>query len=360
MPKINLSPRNSVYSACFLAALVGSATIAAANENVVGRPEAGDQGAVDTNAEGDRGRQITLEQLPARVRAILGLSELESVGTGNHPFTTQGAGAEGSIEAVGRYPWSAAGKLFMKFGSSSFVCTASVVAKSLLVTAAHCVHNFGTGEDGFADGVSFEPARHGNEMPFGTWTAKEWWIPKAYFDGTDDCSPEAPGIVCANDLAIIVVDQKDGKSISDVVGKFNLAPADLDHEFGYVPFFGQAATQLTQLGYPSQSFDGVRMIRTDSLGYQADPNNVIIGSNQTAGSSGGGWYGNFGSTTSYTGERPTDDQINTVTSVTSWGYTSESVKVQGGSRFAKNKIYTEKTNIHSLVDDACAANPDAC
>jgi V8-like Glu-specific endopeptidase len=338
-----------------------------ANENVVGRPQQDDtsiSAAQLDAAEVIPNRILTSPtDLSPKIRSILGLPDSdiagEAFGDGNHPFSTAAASSEGSITPVDHFPWSATGKMFMAFGNQTFVCTASVIGRSLLVTAAHCVHEFGQGQNGFADAVAFEPARHGSEQPFGTWTAKEWWIPKVYFDGTDVCSAEAPGVVCENDVAVVVLDENEGSAIEDVVGgKYKVAP---DDDFGYVFFLGQNSANFTQLGYPKKDFgDGLKMIRTDSLGYQDDPSNVIIGSNQTGGSSGGPWLQNFGTLTPFTGTAPTDADPNTVTSVTSWGFTSGVVKVQGGSRFAHNHTYTLKSNIHSLVDEACSNNPTAC
>ncbi|MBY3465686.1 trypsin-like serine protease [Rhizobium laguerreae] len=340
-----------------------------ANENVVGRSAVAPEAAASVEEGIARDRQLTGPgQLPAKTRSMLGLPNTlvgsEARGSGGHPFTTQRASRPDGIEPVNSYPWHAVGKLFMKFGSQPSVCTASVIGKSLLVTAAHCVHIYGTRDQGFAASISFQPARHEGQKPYGIWTAKEWWIPKVYHEGTDVCLPEAQGVVCANDVAVIVLNENNGKPISDVTGVLNLPPAnpDTDKEdaYGYVFFLGQNSTQLTQLGYPSKDFDGVTMIRTDSLGYFEDPNNVIIGSNQTGGSSGGPWLQNFGTPTSASGPAPLDDQLNTVSAVTSWGFTNGTVKVQGASRFSRNQIYTEKTNIRSLVDSACKANPTAC
>jgi V8-like Glu-specific endopeptidase len=248
----------------------------------------------------------------------------------------------------------------MKFGPSTFVCTASVIGKGLLVTAAHCVHNFGGKEAGFADSVTFEPARHGSgsdARPFGTWTAKEWWIPKAYFDGSDICSTNAPGIVCENDVAVVVLEKNNNNQfVGDLTGKFGFKSDD----WGYGSFFGNKAAQITQLGYPSLNYDGLKMIRTDSQGYQDAPSNVIIGSAQTGGSSGGPWLQNFGLKTSYVGTQPLNDEDNQVVATTSWGFTSDVFMIQGASRFGKNNTYTAKSNIQSLNDTACAANPGYC
>jgi V8-like Glu-specific endopeptidase len=277
----------------------------------------------------------------------------------SHPFTTKNAAADGGIAPVDKFPWRAAGKMFMKFGPSTFVCTASVIGKSLLVTAAHCVHNFGGREGGFADSVTFEPARHGSgsgSRPFGAWTAKEWWIPKAYFDGTDICSTNAPGVVCENDIAVVVLEKNNNQFVGDLTGQFGVKTDD----WGYGSFFGNKAAQITQLGYPSLNYDGLKMIRTDSLGYQDAPNNVIIGSAQTGGSSGGPWLQNFGMKTSYSGTQPLNDEDNQVVATTSWGFTSDVFMIQGASRFGKNNTYTAKSNIHSLRDTACGANPGFC
>jgi hypothetical protein len=357
---------SKLFVELFLWVLFSATTVASANENVVGRPSQPDGPAPSADAQAAAlDRELdSPAQLSPKIRSILGLPDTdvaeEAFGSGGHPFTTQRASTLEGIEPVNSFPWRATGKLLMTFGNQNFVCTASVVGKSLLVTAAHCVHNFGDQEEGFADAISFEPARHENDRPFGAWIAKEWWIPKVYFNGTDVCSAEAPGVVCENDVAVIVLNERDGKAIGDIVGMYNLPPANPEEDFGFVFFLGQNSAHFTQLGYPSKDFAGDKMIRTDSLGYHDDPSNVILGSNQTGGSSGGPWLQNFGAPTSSTGPEPEDAQLNTVTAVTSWGFTSGTVKVQGSSRFSKNQTYTAKTNIRSLVDDACDSNLTAC
>jgi V8-like Glu-specific endopeptidase len=345
---------------------------ASANENVVGKPRP----AVSitkrdvASAQVQTSRTLTdPKMLSETIRGALDIQDQTSnedrtsralpvtSHEGNtHPFTTKNASAKGAIDPVDKYPWRAAGKMFMKFGSSTFVCTASVIRKNLLVTAAHCVHNFGEKEQGFADSVTFEPARHGNEKPFGTWVAKEWWIPKVYFEGTDICSPNAPGVVCTNDIAVVVLKKNANQSIANLTGKFGFK----SDGYGYGNLWGKSVTQITQLGYPAQNYDGLKMIRTDSLGYQDEPNNAIIGSAQTGGSSGGPWLQNFGIKPSYTGTPAVQDDDNQVVATTSWGFTSDKIMIQGASRFAKNAIYTNKSNIQSLVDSACGANPGSC
>lgn len=340
--------------------------LASGNENVVGRPRPGlaisDQDAASAQVQSQR-ILTDPNQLSEKVRAVLGIRKIapfglpvEALDGKSHPFTTKNASSDGNVSPVDRYPWRAAGKMFMKFGPSTFVCTGAVIGNGLLATAAHCVHNFGRKEAGFADSVTFEPGRHASAKPFGTWVAKEWWIPKAYFDGTDVCSTAAPGVVCENDVAIVVLEKNNNQFVADVTGKFGFKTDD----YGYGSIFGNKAAQITQLGYPSKNYDGLMMIRTDSLGYQDAPNNVIIGSAQTGGSSGGPWLQNFGMKTSYTGTQPLADDDNQVVATTSWGFTSDRFMVQGASRFGRNSIYTTKSNIESLRDSACGGNPGFC
>lgn len=347
-------------SVCAFLLLLSPAVVVSANENVVGRPaDAVERAAADESLPRPNRELSDPSQLSPKIRSILGLSTSgivsQAFGTEGHPFTTQRASSVDDIAPVDRAPWRATGQLHMVFAGMSYVCTASVIDDSILVTAAHCVHDFGLKDEGFADAVTFEPARHGNQRPFGVWTAKEWWIPKAYFDGTDVCDDAS---VCENDVAIIVLEKNDDQNIADVVGSYDIAT---DDSFGYVEFLGENVAQFTQLGYPTEGYDGDKMIRTDSLGYQDDPFNVIIGSNQTGGSSGGPWLQNFGSPTSFVGSIPSDSRINVVSAVTSWGYyATVSKKIQGASRFSRNTTYTEKSNIRSLLDDACASVPTAC
>jgi V8-like Glu-specific endopeptidase len=351
--------RISLKAAVFVAALTvtGQAT---ANENVVGRPTPGPAAAQPGN---EKSRFPIIENprdLPPTLKEALNLKEdgttnPAAAGDGGHPFTTSEASAVGEMTPVDKSPWRATGKIFMTFADGSYVCSGSVIGHGLVVTAAHCVHNFGKQAAGFANSISFEPARYADKRPFGAWRAKEWWISKAYYDGTDKCT--VAGIVCENDVAVIVLEKLNDKFVAEVVGKYSFK----SDSWGYFDLFGKKATQITQLGYPQKNYDGTKMLRTDSLGYQDDPSNVIIGSAQTGGSSGCPWILNFGTpSSSYVGPAPNAGEPNQVVATTSWGYNTGKVMVQGASRFARNSIYTTKSNIQSLVDSACGANPGFC
>ena len=301
----------------------------------------------------------SLDQLPANARKALGLDNADGVvsnayGAGAWPFTTKryGPAWDSKGKELKKSFRPLTGKLWMRFGESWYVCTASVIDKNLLVTAAHCVHNYGQMGSGLADEVVFEAARHEKKAKAKTWKALDWYIPSVYYNGNDTCT--SPGVVCENDIAIVVIDNK--KGIADKLkGHFNYAVDD----YSYIAFMDGECTQITQLGYPVALDGGVRMIRTDSLGCQDAPSNVVIGSDQTGGSSGGPWFVNFGTDYVSASSTPTDAAMN-IMAVTSWGYTSNSIKIQGSSRFARNTTYTSESNISSLHGSACSDYPTAC
>ena len=299
-------------------------------------------------------------QLPPRTRDIV--QQLEGSGVSSqaygslaHPFTTKRAGAAivNSVAWLKKGPWKSTGKLWMRFGASWFVCTASVIEKGLLVTAAHCVHDFGQGNLGWADEVYFEPIRHRNRKPRGKWRAVDYWVPTVYWNGTDVCT--TPGIVCENDIAIVVLQKKGRSFVSKRSDMYEYG----ENDYSYASFLGETAAQITQLGYPVALDEGLRMIRTDSLGYQDIPNNVVMGSDQSGGSSGGPWLVNFGYDYVSTRSTPIDAAMRVV-AVTSWGYVSDTLKVQGSSRFATNTNFPTTSNIASLIQSVCTVWPDHC
>lgn len=299
-------------------------------------------------------------QLPAETRKILKLDEQTDVspqacGCLGHPFTTKrsGAAATNKTKIMKKAPWSGIGKLIMRFGEQWYVCSASVIDRGLVVTAAHCVHNFGLESYGWADEVIFEPGRHKNHRPMGKWRAKEYWIPTVYWNGTDTCT--VPGVVCENDIAILVMKKKLGKFIGKKSHIFDYGI----NNYSYTDFLGETVAQITQMGYPADLDEGRQMIRTDSLGYQASPSNVVIGSDQAGGSSGGPWIVNFGKDYQSYSSIPTAHETRVV-GVTSWGYNDCTVKVQGASRFSTNTSFPTMSNFEVLHAGVCASWPDYC
>lgn len=270
----------------------------------------------------------------------------QMVGTNNHPFTTARAdlSAGGATSTNTAYPYRAAGKLFFNIGGVTHICSASLIKRGLVVTAAHCVANYGQRQ--FYSGWQFVPGYRNGSAPFGTATVAQIWVPTAYYNGTDGCYQY--GVICPDDVAILTLNTNNGAYVGTATGWFSYGWDG----YGYV----NNQTQITQLGYPGGLDSAAYMERNDSSGFTNTTysNDTMIGSNMDGGSSGGPWLVNFGIAPTLTGETNGGaPSPNVVVGVTSWGFASTAAKEQGASRFTSN-------NIVSLVNTACGAAPAAC
>ena len=127
--------------------------------------------------------------------------EPQEFGTSQHPFTTSRVDTPGWPVSK-EYPFRAAGKLyFTDPAAGNFVCSASLIKRGVIVTAAHCVAKYGGKR--FYTNFRFVPALNGATAPYGTYTGAAWWVMTSYFNGTDVCAPGAAGVVCRNDVAVI-------------------------------------------------------------------------------------------------------------------------------------------------------------
>ncbi len=266
-------------------------------------------------------------------------------GTGNQPFSTARADLL-SLATNRQYPYRISGKLYFQDpNNNTFVCSASMVKRGLVVTAAHCVANYGRQQ--FYHNWHFYPGYRNGNAPFGNWGVYQAWIKTAYYNGTDNCA--VYGIVCPDDVAILILNtNSSGNYAGTYTGWYGYGW----NGFGFV----SGLTHISQIGYPVCLDDGVLMERNDSHGFVSGPNssNTIIGSLMCGGSSGGPWLNNFGIRPVLTGTaNGTAFNPNIVVGVTSWGYINNAVKQQGASPFTSN-------NIASLVTSACNSQPMAC
>jgi V8-like Glu-specific endopeptidase len=288
---------------------------------------------------GAKGTGITSPSfLGAPVAEELGVTP-EDWGTSNHPFTTARADLY-VLNTNTAYPYRAAGKLFFNVGSSSAWCSASLIKPGIVVTAAHCVANYG--QQQFYSNWQYVPGYRNGSAPFGVWTARNVYILTKYYNGTDNCA--VYGVVCPDDVAVIVL---------------NGVPGNTTGWLGYWyggGFTSNGLAEITQLGYPIGLDSGFYMERNDSYSYVnvSLSSNNIIGSNMNNGSSGGPWTENFGSTSVLTGEtNGSFPNPNTVVGVTSWGYTSTAPKEAGAAPFTSG-------NIAVLISAACSAYSGNC
>jgi V8-like Glu-specific endopeptidase len=128
---------------------------------------------------------------------------LQQFGTNNHPFSTARADLNaGGVTATNKmYPYSPAGKLFFRIGTSSYICSASMIKRGIAVTAAHCVANYGRSQ--FYSGWQFVPGYRGGNAPYGVATVYQAWIKTAYYNGTDGCYQY--GVICPDDVAVLIL-----------------------------------------------------------------------------------------------------------------------------------------------------------
>jgi hypothetical protein len=275
------------------------------------------------------------------------------------------AGTQFTVQARSN-PVIRSGKLYMAFGGTTynFICSASLIGKSLLVTAAHCVHEYGQGANGWANKVKFVPIQYGSAEPFLSYESTQFLIPTPYYNGTDTCT--TTGVVCNNDIALVALQNNSrGQQAGDRVGYFGYAWNDYGFEAAD-PFFAgvmgsEPLAAITQLGYPGSHDGGLKLQVNNSRGglNKTGVENTWLGSAMTGGSSGGPWMLNLG-VDAAGADYGSNTLRNVVIGTTSWGYIDSSIKLQGASSFGQNTEYPNASygsrgagNIGKLVYDAC-------
>jgi V8-like Glu-specific endopeptidase len=291
------------------------------------------------------GKQTLVELVPAKQipdKSTSNEAVPQEFGTGGVPYTTSQVNAFFD-DTDTHYPFRTAGKLFFNVPGGTAVCSASLIARGIAVTAAHCVANFGQRQ--LYSNWQYVPAYNNGIAPYGVSTAKSASVLASYFDGTNSCFQA--GVICQNDVAVITLNQPYVGTNTGWLG----VGAD---GYGFTP---AAWTQITQLGYPVALDGGLLMERNDSLGYVDGnrSNNTIIGSLMTGGSSGGPWVLNLGMPPSLSGTDFGQAPVhNLVAGVTSWGFGEfNDQKLMGASPFTSG-------NVWALLAEACAATPTAC
>ncbi len=114
----------------------------------------------------------------------------------------------------------AIGRLFgVDGGKVTGTCSGTVVARNLVITAAHCVNH---------TGYSFAPQQYGKSVPYGYWYATAYFVAPQYQGGANQGA----------DFAFLVFNDPDssGYLIGDRVGWFGIAsdpPGGLKYAMGY-------------------------------------------------------------------------------------------------------------------------------
>jgi hypothetical protein len=280
------------------------------------------------------------------------------------PVLSLGGSARNLLSAS--WPYSAVGRLSFKVGTQNSHCTASLIRRSVIVTAAHCVQDFGTPT--VFTNYLYTPAHYGppgatlaERAPYGSWNINIITRSSSWVDGTDTGSGSARN----NDVAVMVVAKKNNQFIGDQTGY--LAYAWNNYSFVSSAKTGNLTVAATStLGYPQLSDGGRIMQRVDGPTYTttvSSAKQLRQGGDLTGGASGGPWIVNFGAVDPVrsgglvAGSAPTMAVIG----VTSWGSANPNTpKDNFSSQFGQNVEYPNVDyggygagNIGSLLNAAC-------
>jgi Trypsin len=210
------------------------------------------------------------------------------------------------------FPYSAVGRLYFTDGYYDYTCTASLIARYTIVTAAHCVYN--TDYNYWYYGWVFVPADYnfGANMPFG------------YFD-----------YYSATILTKYVSAKSSSKGLSTDVAIITLYgdPGGAAGWFGYTWNWGTKQLHHA-IGYPSNIFSGISTYICVAESFSGK-GGLGMGCDMTYGSSGGPWVLWF---TPYMYYYPISWGGNYVNSVVSGGVVGTPTFY--GPKFTTSTIYT--------------------
>lgn len=268
------------------------------------------------------------------------------------------------------YPYRAIGRLTFLVNGNSAYCSASLIRRSVIVTAAHCLGGFGAAA--FYSDWQFTPGyfRSGPTsrpvQPYGTWTWQDASIPASWFNGSDS----GIGSARNNDVAVILL-AKDRRNrfIGDLTGY--LSYGWNSPSFVSSPKTGDlSVAAVSTLGYPCMLDDCGIMQRTDGPTYVTTVDDALQywqGSNFTGGSSGGPWIVNFKSQDPVFSDGASAGDFSTmrVVGVTSWGAAGPNApKDNYSSRFGQNAEFPNSSygsygagNIGALLQSVCTGTP---
>jgi hypothetical protein len=296
------------------------------------------------------------------------------------PYTTvrvqASPGATGASAATllsSSFPYRTIGKLTFSTPGGTSWCSASLIMRSVIVTAAHCAARFGSNT--FYSNWTFRPGHWGAAgataaqiAPYGTWTMDTGRIATAWLNGTDTGS----GAARNNDIAVFIVRKNStGKFIGDRLGGW------MTYGWNNYSFVQSAKTgnlntaAVSTLGYPALMDSGAIMQRTDGPTYTTTVSGALQlwqGSNLTGGASGGPWVVNFGylqPVLSGGAVVGTSAVPRAVIGVTSWGSADPNApKDNYSSQFAQNAQFPNASyggygagNIGALLNDLCTSKP---
>jgi V8-like Glu-specific endopeptidase len=196
------------------------------------------------------------------------------------------------------------GKVFFTMDRHDYVCSGASVTSAnadVVVTAAHCVKN-GTGS--WASNWAFVPGYADGTRPYGTWTARQFFVASQWSQAADD----------NDDVAFVTLNPQASGGQSALIGHV---------VGGQAIAFGSQPSQEYAFGYPAEPPYGGGALyycsgRTRPDGYRASEDTGLH-CDLTAGSSGGPWLSAFNPATG----------TGTITSVSSFKYSTDQATLWG-------------------------------
>ncbi|MCC6303852.1 MAG: trypsin-like serine protease [Rhodobacteraceae bacterium] len=214
------------------------------------------------------------------------------------------------------YPWRAVGRIFTITASGKTgVCTGALIARSIIVTAGHCVHQGGNRDAGWNRSTVFVPAADGALEPYGRCNGNYLITTDQWFDDGE--------FQVGHDVGLIGCGKRVGTS----------------REIGWATgWFGHCASGcllpnwfFTQIGYPENYYDGDYMTVSQHLAIGTVWPDFLYGTGMRDGSSGGPHVSNIGSLSDSSSDLGQWNGRNYIFAVTSWQWNDHQWKTQGAS-----------------------------
>jgi V8-like Glu-specific endopeptidase len=195
-----------------------------------------------------------------------------------YPFPYERNAVKTFVNSYSTYPYSTIGKLFFDDPQTKTPkqCSASVINapnKSLVFTAAHCIHSGGPNGH-FYDFFMFVPQDDNGSAPFGGFTWRAAYVPTVWTNNGD----------FMHDYGFVIVNRHNGSYLQDAVGSL-----------GWI-YNAPEKTHWHIEGYPSGGgFTGGDMVECMSSYASNGEHGETIGAgcDMAAGAFGGPWITNF-------------------------------------------------------------------
>lgn len=274
---------------------------------------------------------------PAPVSVNPAIPPNTSIGARNYGLNRLGTLNHYSDKLVpnsGAYPFRTTGWfIFTQYDGSTARCSAALIAKSILLTAGHCVHKGGGGSPYWITNGQFAPAYSNGTLPYGYANAASVYSTSGWIN--------TGALDQGYDVALVVLGKRSGTTseIGNYTGTLS---------FCYLNCL-QTYWMNTQLGFPANYSGGNVLTESQHLEY-SDTKDFRAGTGMQGGSSGGPHITNIGSlidTSTYAGSYP---YRNVAFAVTSWGFNDQTVKIGG---FSTTSGPGNTNNFKVMYNNAC-------